>query len=138
MTAAFGELHEVLPGDDRGILGYLGDLVAFGDHVAGFQRLGQLVLDAGEDDVDDAGVLADSLDLAVELVQGDDGDTVGLVEIELDLLLARERMHHAGDTADEVDGVEHVDGLGAAQSPLRIPMVFRAWAHCSIFLIILA
>ena len=22
-------------------------------------------------------------------------------------------MHHAGDTADEVDGVEHVDGLGA-------------------------
>ena len=88
VEAALGELHEVLPRDDRGILGDLGYLVALGDHVAGFQRLGQLVLDAGEDDVDDAGVLAYRLDLAVELVQGDDGDTVGLVEIELDLLLA--------------------------------------------------
>ena len=113
VEAAFGELHEVLPGDDRGIFGYLGDLVALCDHVAGLQGLRQLVLDAGEDDVDDAGVLADGLDLAVELVEGYDGDAVRLVEVELDLLLARERMHHAGNASYEVDGVEHVDGLGA-------------------------
>ena len=113
VEAAFGQLHELLPADDRSVLWNLGDFVALGDHITGLQGLRQLVLDAGEDDIDDAGVLADGLDLAVELVEGYDGDAVRLIEIELYLLLARERMHHAGDTSDEVDGVEHVDRLGA-------------------------
>ena len=113
VEAALGQLHELLPADDRSVVGNLGDFVALCDHVAGLQGLRQLVLDAGEDDVYDAGVLADGLDLAVELVEGDDGDAVRLVEVELDLLLARERMHHAGNASDEVDGIEHVDRLGA-------------------------
>ena len=112
VEAALGQLHEFLPADDRSVLWNLGDLIALGNHVTGLQGLSQLVLDAGEDDVDDTGVLADGLDLAVELVEGYDGDAVGFVEVELYLLLARERMHHAGDASDEVDGVEHVDRLG--------------------------
>ena len=68
VEAAFGELHEVFPADDRGVIGYLGDLVALGNHVTCLQRLGQLVLDTGEDDVDDAGVLAYRLYLAVVIL----------------------------------------------------------------------
>ena len=111
VEAASGELHEVLPADDRSVFRYLRYLIALSDHVTGLQWLCQLVLDAGEDDVDDACILADGLYLAVELVKGDDRDAVGLIEVELYFLLARERMHHAGDSSDEVDGVEHVDGL---------------------------
>ena len=38
---------------------------------------------------------------------------MGGVEVELDLLFRGERVDHVGDAADEVDGVEHHDGLRA-------------------------
>ena len=38
----------------------------------------------------------------VELVQGDGGDALGLVEVELDLLLGGEGVDHVGDAAHEI------------------------------------
>ena len=111
--AGLAHVHEFLPADDRRVLRDLGDLAALGEHIARADGLAQLILDARDDDVDDLCVLADALELVVELVERDGGDALGLVEIELDLLLRREGMDHVRDAADEVDRVEHIDGLRA-------------------------
>ena len=111
--AGLAHVHEFLPADDRRVLRDLGDLAALGEHIARADGLAQLILDARDDDVDDLCVLADALELVVELVERDGGDALRLVEIELDLLLRREGMDHVRDAADEVDSVEHIDGLRA-------------------------
>ena len=47
----------------------------------------------------------------VELVERDRRHGLGFVEIEFDLLFRAERMDHVGNTADKVDGIEHIDRL---------------------------
>ena len=111
--AGLAHVHEFLPANDRRVLRDLGDLAALGEHIARADGLAQLILDARDDDVDDLCVLADALELVVELVERDGGDALRLVKIELDLLLRREGMDHVRDAADEVDSVEHIDGLRA-------------------------
>ena len=111
--AGLAEVKELLPADDRRVVGNLADLAAFGKHIARFEGLGQLIPDAGDDDVDDIGVVADGFDFMIELIQRDYRHAVGFVQIEFDFLFAGQGMHHVGDTAHHVDGVEHGDGLRA-------------------------
>lgn len=113
--AGLAEMHELVPHDDRRIGGYLLYLSALGEHVSGLHRAGQRILDAGDDDVDGAGVLADGLDLVIELVERHNGNAFGLVDVELELLFAGERVHHVGDGTGEVHGVEHVYRLRAVR-----------------------
>ena len=112
VEAEAGHVHKLPPADDRRVVGDLLDLAALGQHIAGADGAAQRVLHRGDDDVDDAGVLADMLKLVVELIQRDGGGGLGLVEIELDLLLRRQGVDHVGDAAHQIHGVEHVDGLG--------------------------
>ena len=108
-----GHVHELLPADHRRVIGDLLDLAPLSQHIAGPDGAGQGVLHRGDDDVDDAGVLADMLELVIELVQRDGGGGLGFVEIEFDLLFRRQGMDHVGDGAHQIDGIEHVNGLGA-------------------------
>ena len=113
--AGLAQAHELVPHDDGRVLGDLPDLAALGEHVAHAQRPGERVPDPGKDDVDDLGVLADGLELVVELIEGHDRDRLGLVDVELQLLLAGEGVDHVRHGADHVHGVEHVDGLRAVR-----------------------
>ena len=113
--AGLAETHELVPADDGSIFRDLLYLAPLGEHIAGLHGTGELIADAGDDDVYDAGVLADGLELAVELVKGDDGNALGLIYIELKLLLAGEGVNHVRDGADHVDGIEHIDGLRAVR-----------------------
>ena len=113
--AGLAQAHELVPHDDGRVLGDLFDLAALGEHVAHAQRPGERVPDPGKDDVDDLGVLADGLELVVELIEGHDRDRLGLVEVEFQLLLAGQGVDHVADGADHVHGVEHVDGLRAVR-----------------------
>ena len=105
--------HEFLPADDRGVFGNFLDLPPLCEHVTGLDGLRQRILDAGDDDVDHLGVLADGLEFIVELIEGDGGDAFGFVEIELNFLLSGQGMHHVGNAAHQIDGVEQVNGLRA-------------------------
>ena len=122
--AGAAHVHELPPADDGGVLGDLRDLAALGEHVAGLHRAAELILHAGDDDVHHLGVLADALKLVVELVQGDGGDALGLVEVELDLLLGGEGVDHVGDAAHEIHRVEEEDGLGAVGHGDGDPVAF--------------
>ena len=113
VEAAAAQALEFLPPDDRGVLGDFLDLPPLGEHVARLNGLRQGILDAGNDDVDHLGVLADGLEFVVELIESNGGDALGFVEIELDLLLGGQRMHHVGNAAHQIDGVEQINGLGA-------------------------
>ena len=113
VEAGLAQIQEFLPADHGRVLGDLLDLSALSEHIARPDGLREGVLDAGDDDVHHLGVGADALELVVELVQRDGRDGLGLVEIELDLLLRRQRVDHVGDGAHPVHGVEHIDGLGA-------------------------
>ena len=113
IEAVARHVHELAPADDGRVLGDLLDLAPLGEHIARADGAGELVLDGGDDDVADLRVLADVLKLIIELVERDGRDGLGRVEIELDLLLGRERMDHVGDAADEVHRVEHEDRLRA-------------------------
>ena len=115
VEAGAGEAHEIVPADDRRVLGDLFDLAPLGEHITRLQRLGERVLDAGDDDVDDLRVVADVVKLVIELVERDGRDALGFVEIKLDLLLGGERVDHVGDRSDEVDGIKHVHGLRAVR-----------------------
>lgn len=71
------------------------------------------ILYAGDDDVNDLGVLTDVLKFIVELIQGDGSNTLGFIEVEFNLLFRREGMDHVRNAADEIDGVEHINSLRA-------------------------
>ena len=113
IEAVAAQIHELPPPDHGGVFGDLLDLAPLGEHVARPHGLAQCVLHGGNDDVHDAGVLADVLKLVVELIQRDGGDGLGFVEVELNLLFSRQGMDHVGDAAHQIHGVEHVDGLRA-------------------------
>ena len=81
------ELHELRPLEYRCVFRDLFYLAALGQHVSDPDRLCQLVLDAGDDDVLYLRVLTDGLDLMVELVESDDHDRARHVQIVLDLFL---------------------------------------------------
>ena len=115
IVAGAGELHEVLPHDDRRILGDLLDLAPLGEHIARLDRGGQRVAHACDDHVDDLRALAHLFKLVVELIERHRRHAFRGVEVELDLLLRRERMDHVRNAADKVDGVEHIDGLRAVR-----------------------
>ena len=66
----------------------------------------------------------------IKLVERDGCNALGLVEIKLDLLFGGKRMDHVGDCADEVDGIEHIDGLRAVRQCDRDLVVF---AHADRF-----
>ena len=111
-AVAVAHLYKILPADDGSVRRDLLHLAAFGEHIAHLDGLGKLILDAGDDDVVEVfHVLADSLELVVELVQRDGADAARFPEIKLDLLFAGKGMHHIGDAAHQVDRVEHDDGL---------------------------
>ena len=57
------------------------------------------------------GVLSDVGELAVELVQRQRRHGLGVVQVELDLALGGQRVHHVGDGAHHVHRVEHHHGL---------------------------
>ena len=113
VEAVPGHIHKFLPPDDRRVLGDLLDLPPLGEHIARPDGAAEGVLHGGDDDVDDAGVLADMLELVVELIQRNGRGGLGGVEIELDLLLRRQGVDHIGDAAHQIHRVEHVDGLRA-------------------------
>ena len=113
IEAGVAQLEEVTPADNGRVGGDLLYLAPLGEHIARADGPGKRILDAGDNDVDDLGVLADVLKLVVELIQRNGRDAFGLVEVELDLLLGGEGMDHVGDAADEVDGIEHVYRLRA-------------------------
>jgi len=113
VEAVAGHVHEFLPADHGRILRDLLDLPPLGEHIARPDGAAEGVLHGGDDDVDDAGVLADMLELVVELIQHDGRGGFGGVEIELDLLLRRQGVDHIGDAAHQIHRVEHVDGLRA-------------------------
>ena len=115
IKAGLREAYELVPADDRRLLGDLPDLAAFRQHVTRLKRLGQRVLDARDDDVDDLCVAADTLEFVVKLVQGDRRHAFGLVEIKFDLFFGGERMDHIGDRTDKIDGIEHIDRLWAVR-----------------------
>ena len=102
-----------MTGASLGIFANFLDLPPLCEHVTGLDGLRQRILDAGNDDVDHLGVLADGLEFIVELIEGDGGDAFGFVEIELNFLLGGQRMHHVGNAAHQIDGVEQVNGLRA-------------------------
>ena len=113
IKAVAAEIHELLPSDDRGVLGDLLDLAALREHIARTDGLAQGILHGGDDDIHDAGILADMLKLIIELVQGDGGDGLRFIEIELNLFFRRQRVDHVSDAPHQVYGVEHIDGLWA-------------------------
>ena len=115
IVAGAGELHEVLPHDDRRVLRDLLDLASLGEHIARLDRRGQRVAHACDDHVDDLRALAHLFKLVVELIERHRRHAFRGVEIKLDLLLRRQRMDHVRNAADEVDGVEHIDGLRAVR-----------------------
>ena len=115
IVAGVGELHEVLPHDDRRVLGNLLDLASLGEHITRLDRRGQRVAHACDDHVHDLRALAHLFKLVVELIERHRRHAFRGVEVELDLLLRRERMDHVRNAADEVDGVEHIDGLRAVR-----------------------
>ena len=115
IVAGVGELHEVLPHDDRRILGNLLDLASLGQHIARLDRRGQRVAHACNDHVHDLRALAHLFKLVVELVERHRRHAFRGVQVKLDLLLCRQRMDHVRNAADEVDGVEHIDGLRAVR-----------------------
>ena len=127
VKAGAGKAHELVPADDGRFLGDFLDLAALGEHIACLERLGERVLHAGNDDVDDLGVAADVLELMVKLVEGDRRHAVRLVEVEFDLLLGGKRMDHVRDRTDEVDGVEHINRLRAVRQGDR-DLVVLAYA----------
>ena len=127
IEAGVGQAHELLPADDGRVLGDGLDPAALGEHVARAHGLGERVLDRGDDDVHDAGVLADGLEFMIKLVERDGRHGFGLVEVELDLLLGGERVDHVRNAAHEVHGVEHVNGLRAVRHGDR-DLVARAHA----------
>ncbi len=83
IEAVAGETHELLPADNRGVLGDLPDLPALGQHIAGTNRARESILDRGDDDVDHAGVGADVFEFVIELIQCDGGDRLGFVQVKL-------------------------------------------------------
>ena len=115
IEAGVGEAHELLPADDGGVLGDPLDFSPLGEHVARADRTGEGVLHRGDDDIHDAGVCPDVLKLVIELVQCNGGDRFGFVQVELNFLFGGEGMDHIGNPADQVDGIEHIDGLRAVR-----------------------
>ena len=116
VEADSAESHELVPADDGSVFRDLLYLPSLGEHVSRHQRHGKLVLDGGYYDIDHAGrVLPYGLEFGIELVQSDDCHAVGEVQVELYLLLSRQRMYHVRHRADQVDGIEHVDALRAVR-----------------------
>ena len=115
IIAGAGELHEVLPHDDRRVLWNLLDLASLGEHITRLDRRGQRVAHACDDHVHNLRALAHLFKLVVELVERHRRHAFRGVEVKLDLLLCRQRMDHVRNAADEVDGVEHIDGLRAVR-----------------------
>ena len=105
-------LEKVLPQDDAALLGHRGDLAALGQGEAHLHEGVQLILDGGDDQVGQIHRLADVLELGVELVQGDGGHGAAVPQIEGDLTLGGQGMHHVGDGTHHVHRVEHGHGLG--------------------------
>ena len=117
------QADEVVPHNDGRILGYLLYLPPLREHVARADGLGQRVADARDDNVDNAGIFADGLKFVVKLVERDHRGRLGLVDVKLKLLLARQRVHHVGHRADKVDRIEHINGLRAVRHGDRDPVV---------------
>ena len=108
IEAALTETYKLLPSDNRRVVRYLCYLSALGEHVAGAQRIRQLILYARDNNIDERRILSDTLKLSVKLIERYRGNAAGLTEIEFYLLLCRQRMYHICYTADKVDGIEHV------------------------------
>ena len=111
ITAVMSQTHKLRPLENRGFLRNTLDLTAFGQHIADPDRTGQFVLDAGDNDVLHFCILADGLDLVIKLIERNDHDTAGHVQISLDLLFRGKRMDHVGNCADQIDRIHHVNGL---------------------------
>ena len=107
------EVHKFLPPYHRRIIGNFLDLPPLREHIPRPDGPTQGILYGGDDNVHDAGVLADMLKLVVKLVQGDGGDRLGLIEVELNFLFRRQGVDHVGNAAHQIHRVEHIDGLGA-------------------------
>ena len=72
--AGVAKLQEVSPADNRSVLRDLLHLAALGKHISCLYHRGKLILNAGEDYIDDLSVLPYGLDLSVKLVEGYNGD----------------------------------------------------------------
>ena len=111
-VVADATVNELMPPDHGCILGDPFLFASLGEHIAGFDRTGQGVLDAGNDDVVQIHVLPDGFELAVELVQSHGEQRAGLLDEELDLLLTGKGVDHVGHGPHQVHGVEDVHRLG--------------------------
>ena len=89
IEAVSAHRHKLTPANHRGILRNLPDFSAFRQHISGADGLAQLILHGGNNDIDDAGVLADIFKFMVKLVKGDGCNAVRGVEIKLDLFFCR-------------------------------------------------
>ena len=124
VEARAAQPHKIVPADDGSFLGDLFDLAPLGQHIARLERLGERVLDAGDDDVDDLSIAADIFKLMIELIECDRRYAFGFIEVKLDLLFRGERMDHVRDRADKVDRIEHIDRLRAVRQGDRHLVVF--------------
>ena len=59
------------------------------------------------------GILNNRFYLWVRNVDTEHDFRMGLVDIILDFVFTRQRMNHIGDSADFIDGIEHIDSLGS-------------------------
>ena len=109
------QAHEVWPLEDRRVLRYFLYLAALCQHVTHPYRSGQLISDAGDNDILYLCVLTDGFYLVIELVKRDHHHGMRHVEVVFYLLLRAERVHHVGDRSHKIDRVEHVDRLRAVR-----------------------
>ena len=110
--AGSAQVQEILPADHGSVRRDLFDLAALRQHIARADGTAQLVLHAGDDDVHHLGILADGLEFIVKLIQRDDAEAFGFIQVEFDFLLRGERMDHVADAAHQVHRIEHENGLG--------------------------